>query len=191
MSAPLGLYACIGTTGSGKTYRATSDAVLEAQARGVGCLVLDSCASRLFREEAPFSSIPLARDLRTAIEEVILHKRIVRFVPQDLEEGYALMRVATDPGGFVLVIDEIGVYSARHRDLTRCLRLWRNRDTSVYVTTQVVGNDLGQVFQGCNPEFRLFKCTASASIDFFSKAFKIDVDAMLAQNAGEFLTLRL
>ena len=174
-----GFHAYVGAPGYGKTFRALLDFRAYVAASRVGGIVVDSASVEGLR------SIPQAVDLRDAIERVFARGEVIRVVPRDVDEFDSLMRVARNPGGIALFVDELSFWS-RSKELERLCRTWRHARCSIYVTLQHIGADLAQTLLSCNPRMRVFRVSAPRSIEFLMRWHGMSPDEIRDFGVGFF-----
>lgn len=174
----VGLHIYIGTTGTGKTHKAIRDCLKTAVQNNQGLLVIDTGGAN------NLASIP-EYTAEQAID-LVSRGRIARVVPRDDIVFDTLIQAVDTTGNLVLFIDEVSSW-ASNRNLQRIIRVWRHRCLSVYLTSQMVGRDLEQAVQACNPHFYVFRTTAPRTLEFWQKWLNIPIDKIRALGVGEYI----
>jgi hypothetical protein len=159
-----GLYGYIGAPGTGKTFLARRELLELVREQRIGALVVDS------------AHVETLADLRAAgsLEEalgVVYHARdAVRWTPENLEELARALRALRAGGRAALLVDELRWWSPGGKKLpdellTLC-RTWRHSQVSVFLTTQAVTRDLGAELLACELRLRIFRLTATPSLEW-------------------------
>lgn len=186
-----GIVIYLGTTGTGKTFKALADLkALHASTGDRGALIVDSAATPTVREVRPVAT------LEEAIQAVWGRGEFVRWIPSDengqdsVEDFTRLMRAIRSGGNVRVLIDEISFW-VRNPEMLKLCRVWRASNATLLFTGQTVGQDFGQGVLGCNPTFHVYKLTAPRSIEFVEKWLQVDPAEIRALELGEHITLRM
>lgn len=179
LAQPEGIYIHVGTTGTGKTWLANEEIRATCAASGKNALIIDStCASN-------FEDVPHAENLRDAILQTWGPRaegeapRVVVYTPENDVEFDALMKACREVGNVVLLVDELSFWTGSSEFKKLC-RVWRHSRLHIYVTCQIVAQDLGQYILGCNPTLRIFRLSAPRSIEFMMRWHGLEPDAIRA-----------
>ena len=185
-----GIHVYVGTTGTGKTFKALHDLeALHDSTADRGALIVDSVGSPTLRE---IEQVP---DLRTGIERVWGEGDIVRWIPSDEGENDAqadfrrLMKALLAGGNVRVLIDEISFW-ARNPEMLKLARVWRNANTTLLLTGQHLSADFGQSILSCNPTVYVFRLSAPAGIEFAVRWLRISEEENAALGMGEFIERR-
>lgn len=164
----MSIFIYLGTTGTGKTYKAVRDLEALHQANGHGALVIDSAAS------PTVAHVPRVADLREAILAVWGERKLVRWIPSDEDKkdsqaDFTRLMLAARAGGNVsILVDEISFW-AKNPEMLKLCRVWRASNVDLLLTGQHVGMDFGQSVLACNPTLYLYRLTAPRSIEFATR----------------------
>ena len=114
---------------------------------------------------------------------------VARIIPEDQLEFDSLIRAVDRRGNVVLFIDEVSSW-ATNREMQRLIRVWRHRKVSILLTTQLVGRDLEQAVQACNPVIYAFRTTAPRTLEWFEKWHRIPHETLRGLNVGEYIRVQ-
>jgi hypothetical protein len=179
-----GLYAYVGTTQIGKTYKAIEMLREYHEQSKLGALVLDLGGAKNFR------SWPHAKTHEEVIQRVWVERGLVAYTPSDEEDYEVMLDAIRKAGGIAVLIDEIGLYP-RSRQLAQLCRVWAHAGVTLFFTAQHVSADLGQVLLACNPHLFVFKTTSPRSKQWIQDELELDIAAVNAQPLGVYTEIRL
>jgi hypothetical protein len=172
-----GIHVYIGAPGSGKTHKAIRDAYSLAKREGLGVLVIDSRGAKNLVEIPETKPPELYRKLWAG--------EMVRRIPYDQEEFDSIIAEVDARGHCAVLIDEVSEW-ATNRSMKRLLRVWRHRKVSVFLTSQMIGRDIEQAVQACNPVLYLFRCTAPTTLEWVEKWHRLPQESLRALPVGAF-----
>lgn len=179
-----GLHVYIGTTGSGKTYKAIRDAIAHAGETARGVLVIDSRGEGN-ADGGCLKPIPEMRPTGDLWQAVYAYGQVARVVPRDEAEFDNIIQVVDRTGQLVVLIDEVSPW-ATNKTLQALCRVWRHRKVSLFITTQKIGRDLEQSILACDPKLYLFRLTAPRSLEWVERWHRIPPEAVKALPVGSY-----
>lgn len=191
---PKGIGVFVGTTGTGKTYLAWKLLKRLRRRRHIPCLLIDSAGAENFRSE------PHARTLQeVAFQLNDPEKGIVYWTPENVLEVDAfiaqLLLLAKQGKGVPIgiMIDEVSFWTveSRSKELRKLCRLWRHVEATLFITSQHVSGDLGQVMLACNPLLFLFQTTSPTSVEWIEKNCRISEELTRSIPLRHWIEVRL
>jgi hypothetical protein len=180
-----GLHACIGATQTGKTTEAIAVAQAIARARRAPLVAVDPANTRALAHLVPVRTVP---ELAHRIYGAGLSCRWSPGV--ELEEADKVFRLARDPGGLVLLVDECSLFATSKALLHLC-RTWAHARTSVVLTGQDLRNDLGSKLRSCGLLLRVFRMPKGAGLDWLARNYGVDREKINSQPVGQHHLMKL
>ena len=177
----LGLYGYVGCPRMGKTTLAREHWMQAARDNDLRLLCIDSTGAR------NLADIEHAPDLESTLSRLYTFREAVARTPADQDELDALLKAVHTGGKVSILFDEFGLWKLTP-DVAKPLRTWYHPQLALFLTTQYMRRDFGQLVQACNPRIHLFRTDASAALDFFLKWRGIDPDTLRTLAVGKYFT---